>query len=145
MKNNVINSQFSSIQFGDVGSIEIIGIEPESRYEKGSVLVLVKSVELDWLRLSTPDFCKNCIKSSAPDDSTTVIMVFQFSIEGVLRNPKQLLKSIRNRLMGAINAVIAEIEEEEDREIQEKMNAGCTLGEAMDDVMFHGPRNLVFD
>jgi hypothetical protein len=47
--------------------------------------------------------------------------------------------------MGAINSVIAEVEEEEDRLIQEKMNAGCTLGEAMDDVMFHGPRNLMFD
>jgi hypothetical protein len=145
MKNNVINPQFSSIQFGKDGSIEIIGITGERQDEKGSVLIIAKSAELDWLQNWTPSFCKNCIMSWATDGSNTVIMVFQFSIEGGLRNPKHLLKSVRNRLMGAINSVIAEVEEEEDRLIQEKMNAGCTLGEAMDDVMFHGPRNLMFD
>ncbi len=145
MKINVIKSQFGSIQFGKDGSIEIIGITNERQDEKGSVLILAKSSELDWLQNWTPSFCKNCIMTWATDGSNTVIMVFQFSIEGELRNPSRLLKSIRNRLMGAINSAIAAVEEEEDRLIREKMNAGCTLGEAMDDVMFHGPRNLMFE
>lgn len=50
MKNNVINPQFSSIQFGKDGSIEIIGITGERQDEKGSVLIIAKSAELDWLQ-----------------------------------------------------------------------------------------------
>lgn len=97
MKTNVINSQFAIECFD--GSLEIIG-----RSNHNVVFILRGSAAGDLIR-SAPSFCKNAISShEAGGDGiryTKNIFIFEYSLQGELRNPRKLLKSLRNKLVQA--------------------------------------------
>jgi len=97
MKNNVINSQFVIECFE--GSLEIIG---ESCHNV--VFILRGSAACDLIR-SAPSFCKNQISSNEAGGDKLLpirkIFIFEYSLKGGLRNPRKLLKSVRNKLVQA--------------------------------------------
>ena len=117
MKNNVITHSHM-VPFGRTGSLEIIGYQNSNDgFNKGTVAFIAKSDELDYLRPSQPDFCKTTIITWALDGSDTVVFVFTINIRGQLRNPQKLLKSVRNKLMGAIHTAEQSIEHETEEEV----------------------------
>jgi len=101
MKNNVITHS-RMVQFGSNGSLEIIGKTKEF-HDSGSVVFMAKGDMAQNMFYSPPDFCKKCITAWMPDGSGIAILIFEYSLRGELRNPQKLLKSVRNKLMQAIN------------------------------------------
>jgi len=102
MKNNVITHS-RMVQFGSNGSLEIIGKTKEFQ-NSCSVVFMAKGDMAQNMFYSPPDFCKKCITSWMPDGSGIAILIFEYSLRSELRNPQKLLKSVRNKLMQAINA-----------------------------------------
>ena len=106
------------VTFGRNGSLEIIGSKNSNDgFDRGTVVFVAKAEELDYLRHSTPDFCKTPIVSWALDGSDKVVFVFEMNIRGQLRNPQKLLKSVRSKLMGAIHTAEQAIDHETEEEV----------------------------
>ena len=120
MKTNVITSQFA-IDYHD-GSLEIIG-----RGQNAVVFRLCANSVNELLR-DQPSFCKKAIFTY---DATSGkgMLIFEYSLKEELRNPRKLLKSVRNRLVqaGFRN------QSEEDREYNEMY----TVPDRFEHQMFH--------
>lgn len=110
MKTNVINSQFAIECFN--GSLSIIGV---STYRRSSVIFRLTGDSVNDLMRDQPPFCKNAI-FTRDVESLENVLIFEYSLREVLRNPRKLLKSVRNKLVqaGFRN------QREEDREYNEK-------------------------
>ena len=96
MKTNVINSQFTIECFE--GNLEIIG-----KNNHNVVFILRGTAAGDLIR-SCPDFCKNPISSHEIGEGNGYqrnILIFEYRLQGELRNPRKLLKSVRNKLVQA--------------------------------------------
>lgn len=91
MKNNVIANQFAISCLSD-GCLEIIGNSRD-----GVVFCLSGNVVWD-LRRDLPEFCENAIFTN-DIHSKESILIFKKSLGEELRNPRKLLKSIRNKLV----------------------------------------------
>lgn len=95
MKTNVINSQFAIEYFN--GHLSIIGA---SIYGRSSVVFrLVGDSVIDLMR-DQPPFCKNVI-FTRDIESCENVLIFEYSLREELRNPRKLLKSVRNKLVHA--------------------------------------------
>jgi hypothetical protein len=92
MKTNVINSQFA-IDYHD-GIFEIIG------KSQGAVVFRLCGNSVSDLKRDQPPFCKNVIFTNDVD-SRKGVLIFEYSLKGELRNPRKLLKSVRNKLVQA--------------------------------------------
>ncbi len=113
MKNNVINSQYS-IPFGQNGEITVLGKFP------GHVLIMVKDDPSSRLgNLPRQDFMRNQAFAYSMDKGEPTF-VFEYKLESELRNPRKLLRSVRNKIMGAIRLIDDELNTQ-DYEWQEKI------------------------
>ncbi len=92
MKTNVINSQFMIECFE--GSLEIIG------NSRGAVVFRLTGSTAGELLRSHPSFCKQTI-FTCDIVSGVNILIFEYRIKDGLRNPRKLLKSVRNKLVQA--------------------------------------------
>ncbi len=110
MKNNVITHALM-LPLGTDGSLEIIGTK-EGRFNESSAVFLAKGDMARWLCHSQPDLFKKVIMTWAPDHSATAMLIFEYTIGSPLRNPRKLLKSVRNKLMQAVRRQQCEFEEE---------------------------------
>jgi hypothetical protein len=112
MKTNVINSQFAIDCHN--GSLEIIGV---STYRRSSVVFRLMGDSVSDLMRDQPPFCKNAI-FTRDVESRENVLIFEYSLREELRNPRKLLKSVRNKLVqaGFRN------QREEDKEYNEKYN-----------------------
>jgi hypothetical protein len=90
--NNVINSQFA-IDYHD-GILEIIG------KSQGAVVFRLCGHSVSDLMRDQPPFCKNAIFTNDVDSRKNVL-IFEYSLREELRNPRKLLKSVRNKLVQA--------------------------------------------
>jgi len=96
MKTNVIDSRLVIECFE--GNLEIIG-----KNNHNVVFILRGTAAGDLLR-SRPDFCKNPISCHEIDKGNSYgrnILIFEYRLQRELRNPRKLLKSIRNKLVQA--------------------------------------------
>lgn len=94
MKTNVINTKSShSIDCHD-GSLEIIGSH------RDGVVFLLRGSAAEALRQSEPPFCLNPI-NTYEIGSRLHMLIFKYKIKSELRNPRKLLKSVRNKLVQA--------------------------------------------
>ncbi len=101
MKSNVINpSHPHQIPIEGSGTLAIIG-ENNQR-----VVIMASGLSL-WGGEGIKEFAKNSIFTYSVDGSGVII--FEYNLRGRLRNPQRLLKSLRNKLMGAINAQESEL------------------------------------
>ena len=97
MKTNVINSQYA-IEVFNTDSLEIIG------KSKSSVVFRLTGTTAGELLRQHPPFCKNAIFTNEIGDWTGYrrnILIFEYRLNGELRNPLKLLKSVRNKLVQA--------------------------------------------
>ena len=92
MKTNVINSQFVIACFN--GSLEIIGTS------RGAVVFYLCGQAVSNLMRDQPSFCKNAI-FTRDATSREDVLIFEYNFWGELRNPRKLLKSLRNKLVQA--------------------------------------------
>ncbi len=111
MKTNVINSQFAIECFE--GSLEIFG------KNNHNVVFILRGTSAGDLIRSCPNFCKNLITTNEIGDGIghqRNVLIFEYRLQGELRNPRKLLKSVRNKLVqaGFRN------QREEDKEYNEK-------------------------
>ena len=112
MKNNVIISAHQ-IEFGNVGILAIMGTFP------GRVLFMVRDGRSSHLdKIETQKYMLNPIFAYTVDTNEPMYF-FEYKLNGELRNPQKLLKSVRNKLMGAINASVTEEHEQHAQEIME--------------------------
>lgn len=93
MKNNVINGQFAIDCHN--GSLSIIGIPT---YNTSSVVFRLVGDFVGDLMRSQPSFCRNCI-FTRDVGSFEEVLIFEYRLRDDLRNPRKLLKSVRNRLV----------------------------------------------
>lgn len=109
MKNNVIASQFAIDYHNDV--LEIIGTS------QGAVVFRLCGHSVSELIRDYPSFCKNAIFTNDVESRKSVL-IFEYSLREELRNPRKLLKSVRNKLIqaGFRN------QSEEDKEYNERYN-----------------------
>lgn len=94
MNTNVI-SQFTIDCFQ--GSLSIIGV---SNYRRSSVVFRLTGDTVCELMRDQPPFCKNAIFTKTVD-SREDVLIFEYSLREELRNPRKLLKSVRNKLVEA--------------------------------------------
>lgn len=96
MKNNVINTKYS-IQFGQTGKIEILG-----KNHRNCLVVLVQGDRRSVLNnLYKQDYMLNEVFAYSLDEEKPTL-VFEYQLNSELRNPRSLLKSIRNRIMAGV-------------------------------------------
>ncbi len=93
MKTNVIDSQFTIEYHNDI--LEIIGI-----VDCRAVVFRLSGHSVSDLLRDQPSFCKNCIFTNDVH-SRKSIFIFEYSLREELRNPKKLLRSVRNKLIQA--------------------------------------------
>jgi hypothetical protein len=93
MKTNVINSQFA-IEYHN-GILEIIGV-----VDREAVVFRLSGHSVSDLLRDQPSFCKNSIFTNDVH-SRENIFIFEYSLREELRNPKKLLRSVRNKLIQA--------------------------------------------
>ncbi|MBU6232479.1 hypothetical protein KGP36_07640 [Patescibacteria group bacterium] len=74
----------------------------EVHFDQSSVVFLAKGDMARWLYNWQPDFCKKAITTWMPDHSAVSMLIFEYTIGSALRNPRKLLKSVRNKLMQAV-------------------------------------------
>jgi hypothetical protein len=97
MKNNVINSQFA-IEVMSTDSLEIIG------KSRSAVVFKLTGTTAGELLRSHPAFCKNTIFTHEIGDGVGYqrnVLIFEYNLREELRNPRKLLKSVRNKLVQA--------------------------------------------
>ncbi len=93
MKTNVIDSQFA-IEVMSTDTLEIIG-----KNRSGVVFKLTGTTAGELLR-SHPEFCRNVIHTEDIISGHNVL-IFEYNLREELRNPRRLLKSVRNKLVQA--------------------------------------------
>jgi hypothetical protein len=111
MKTNVISNPFTIECL--TGSLEILGVG------KGKVAFRLRGDIVRNLLRSQPDFCKNCtflndLNECSPHMKN--MLIFEYSLREELRNPRKLLKSVRNKLVQTGFRNHREVMEELDRE-----------------------------
>lgn len=94
MKTNVINNNPFVIDCFD-GNLEIIG------KSQTSVVFRLSGSSVSDLMRDHPAFCKNCIFAEELCPREKRILFFEYSLKQELRNPRKLLKSVRNKLVQA--------------------------------------------
>ncbi len=95
MKHNVINSQYTVDHY--TGSLSIIGVSTDCR---SSIVFRLVGDYVSDLMIGTPDFCKNAIFAKDVESGLNML-IFEYNLRGELRNPRKLLKSVRNKLVQA--------------------------------------------
>lgn len=103
MKNNVINPSYQ-IEMQAGGILAIIGKTNHRVVFLASGLFLYGGENLEG-------FAKNPIFTRLLSDTGSAI-IFEYNLQGELRNPRKLLKSVRNKLMRTINAAHSAFEDE---------------------------------
>ena len=112
MKNNVIISAHQ-IEFGNIGILAIVGTFP------GRVLFMVRDGRSSYLdKIEPQKYMQNPVFAYTVDTNEPMYF-FEYKLNGGLRNPQKLLKSVRNKIMGAIQRVITEEHEQQSQEIME--------------------------
>jgi hypothetical protein len=101
MKTNVITNALT-VQLDTDGSLEIIGVFP------GKVVLKAQADCLRAVPLSRIKFAKNMIVANSPTVEDRPVLIFEYSLWSELRNPRKLLKSVRNKLMGAVRTTQTE-------------------------------------
>ncbi len=115
MNTNVIVPASVSIPCGKNGSLSIIG---EIRCD--TVVVMARAEELYFLpmRPHMITFADKVVSTWINGDSDQGLVIFEYSIGQEIRNPRKLLKSIRNKLMGAAqNAKHEEFKEQQEESL----------------------------
>lgn len=98
MKNNVIIPQSHQVEIQSEGTLSLVG--------KADGKAIFMATGIMWHGDEKLEgFVKNSITFNNLDAEGLAIgdaVIFEYPIEGEIRNPRKLLKSVRNRLMKAI-------------------------------------------
>ncbi|MEK7586419.1 MAG: hypothetical protein AAB453_00945 [Patescibacteria group bacterium] len=112
MENNAIGKSYR-IEIQDRGTLAIIG----NSYYGRQVVFMASGLSLYGSRLSLASndgfgkFAKNPIFTHSVDGSDDII-IFEHNLGGELRNPQKLLRSVRNKLIRAINVARSAFEDQ---------------------------------
>ncbi len=117
MKNDVINPQHQ-IQIQGSGTLAIIGRRSNCVVFMASGIDTFGTEDLD-------NFAENCIRTGDIEGHGD-ILIFEYRLRSELRNPQKLLKSVRNKLVRAINTAHSAFEYEM-----------CQLDHAVSMAMYH--------
>ena len=102
MENNAIGKSYQ-IKIQSRGTLSVIG---KTRYR---IVLMASGLNL-FGGENIEKFAKNPIFHHVAGFGT--IIIFEYNLDGELRNPQKLLKSVRNKLMRAISVAHSEFEYE---------------------------------
>lgn len=103
MKLNFIKSELT-VPLMEDGTLEIVGKTQHQVLFRATGTMFLYDADLSRLT-------KESIQSDCVETGKTVVY-FQYNLQGELRNPRKLLKSVRSRLMHAINDAHSKFEDE---------------------------------